>query len=177
MESSPPAQRRRGRARRFPAGGVLRIIVATAFVAGVYAAGRLGVEMARDRLPETDREKAAIPEQASLTLGETGDPVYLAESPESLRRFFADHPSPEERASADLSGIDIRRLRGAVEATTLRSEAEATRVRISSGAIAGAAYWVHHTQLPDPASFDPIISPLPGAEAESPAPDPDRRRP
>ncbi|MDP4585541.1 MAG: hypothetical protein NWT04_16630 [Verrucomicrobiales bacterium] len=46
--------------------------------------------------------------------------------------------------------------------TTLRAEADAVEVKISSGAIAGVVYWIHNTQLPDPSSFDPIISPLPG---------------
>ena len=44
---------------------------------------------------------------------------------------------------------------------TVRAEADAVQVEVFSGAIAGAVYWIHYTQLPDPSSFDPIISPLP----------------
>lgn len=137
----------------------IRILVAVAFVGAVYFSGRLGVEMARDRLPGS--ESSSIPAEADLTLGNSGDPIYLAESPEILRRFFSDHPTPEQRASADLSQLGIRRLGGSVSMTTIRAEADAVEVRITSGAIAGTVYWIHHSQMPDPSAFDTILSPVP----------------
>jgi len=118
--------------------------------------------MARNRLPDKGKATNAFESNSPLTVGKTGDPIYLAQSPEALRTFFTSHPTPEERASADLSGLGIRRLQDSVEMTTLRAEADAVEVKVSSGAIAGAVYWIHYTQLPDPSAFDPIISPLPG---------------
>lgn len=131
------------------------------FFFAVYLAGRLGVEMARNRLPDKGKAEAGLENSSPLTVGQSGDPIYLAQSPESLRSFFTSHPTPEDRASANLSGLGIRRLQDSVEMTTLRAEADAVEVKVSSGAIAGAVYWIHYTQLPDPSAFDPIISPLP----------------
>jgi len=130
------------------------------FFCAIYLSGRLGVEMARNRLPDNGKADAGLENNSPLTVGRSGDPIYLAQSPESLRSFFTSHPTAEERASANLSGLRIRRLQDSVEMTTLR--AEAVEVKVSSGAIAGAVYWIHYTQLPDPSAFDPIITPLPG---------------
>lgn len=130
------------------------------FFLAVYGFGRLGVEMARNRLPAQERSPALLASEP-LLVGKTGDPLYLAQSPEALRRFFATHPTPEERAAADLSGLGVRRLLDAMELTALRAEADAIEVRVNSGAIAGAVYWIHHSQLPPATSFDPIISPIP----------------
>lgn len=158
MEASPPVRKKRA-----DTSGLIRIAVrivaATVFVFFVYFAGRLGVEMARNRLP--DAGSSNIPASADLTLGDVGDPIFLAESPETLRRFFSDHPTPEQRARADLSELGIRRLGGSVSMTTLRAEADAVEVEITSGAIAGTVYWIHHSQMPDPSTFDTILSPVP----------------
>ncbi|MEX2579253.1 MAG: hypothetical protein WD342_09355 [Verrucomicrobiales bacterium] len=142
--------------------------MAALFIVALYLSGRLGIEMAKDRLPDSTRKPSAIPASTPLTLGDSEDPVYLAESTDSLRRFFAEHPTPEERASANLSELGIRRLRGSVSMTTIRAEADAVEVQISSGAIAGTVYWIHHSQMPEPSTFDPIISPVP--EDDEPLP-------
>lgn len=144
-------------------GGVAGLLL---FFGAVYLSGRLGVEMARNRLPDRG-EESAFPANEALTVGKSGDPLYLANSPEALRRFFTAHPTPEERAAADLFGRGIRRLQDAVELTALRAEADAVEVEVNSGAIAGAVYWIHHSQLPAPSSFDPIISPLPEGSTKS----------
>jgi hypothetical protein len=138
---------------------IIRLLVATGFVLAVYFSGRLGVEMARNRLP--DSENPSIPSSADLTLGNAGDPIFLAESPETLRRFFSDNATTEQRARADLSKLGIRRLSGSVSMTTIRAEADAVEVEITSGAIAGTVYWIHHSQMPDPSTFDTILSPVP----------------
>jgi hypothetical protein len=129
----------------------------------IFLSGRLGVEMARNRLPETKSSEPEPTESEILRVGQAGDPVYLAQTPESLRRFFAKHPTLEDRASANLSGLGIRRLQDAIDLTPLRTEADAIEVKVASGAIAGTVYWIHHSQLPTPSGFDPIISPVPGA--------------
>ena len=138
-----------------------RIAVAIAFVAAVYVSGRLGVEMARNRIPKNEAPVTAIDTSTTISVGNSRDPVYLARTPESLRNFFAAHPTTEGRSRADLSGLGIRRLQDAMEVKVLRSEADAIEVVASSGAIAGAVYWIHYSQLPNPSDFDPIISPLP----------------
>ncbi|MEQ1843559.1 MAG: hypothetical protein ABL994_24395 [Verrucomicrobiales bacterium] len=138
-----------------------RVAVAIAFVAAVYVSGRLGVEMARNRIPESKAPVTAIDTSTTISVGNTRDPVYLARTPESLRSFFAANPTTEGRSRADLSGLGIRRLQDAMEVKVLRSEADAIEVVASSGAIAGAIYWIHYSQLPNPSDFDPIISPLP----------------
>lgn len=156
-------QRSRG-SRRF---GILGAIAGLAlFLGAVYLSGRLGVEMARNRLPEKESEQPELPESETLRVGRSGDPLYLAQTPDALRRFFAAHPTPEDRASANLSGLGIRRLQDSIELTTLRIEADAVEVKVASGAIAGAIYWIHHSQLPQQAALDPIISPVPGAILE-----------
>ncbi len=132
-------------------------------IGAIFVSGRLGVEMARNRLPENPISEPERSEAEILRVGRAGDPVYLAQTPESLRRFFAAHPTAEDRSSANLSGLGIRRLQDSIDLTPLRTEADAIEVKVASGAIAGAVYWIHHSQLPAPAGFDPIISPIPGA--------------
>jgi len=156
-------QRSRG-SRRF---GILGAIAGLGlFLGAVYLSGRLGVEMARNRLPEKESEQPELPDSETLRVGRSGDPLYLAQTPDALRRFFAAHPTPEDRASANLSGLGIRRLQDSIELTTLRTEADSVEVKVASGAIAGATYWIHHSQLPQQATLDPIISPVPGAILE-----------
>ncbi len=164
-EALPRSRRQRSRgSRRF---GILGAIAGLAlFLGAVYLSGRLGVEMARNRLPEKVSEQPELPESETLRVGRSGDPLYLAQTPDALRRFFAAHPTPEDRASANLSGLGIRRLQDSIELTTLRTEADAVEVKVASGAIAGATYWIHHSQLPQQAALDPIISPVPGAILE-----------
>lgn len=138
-----------------------RVAVAIAFVAAVYVSGRLGVEMARNRIPKAEAQVTAMDTSTTISVGNSRAPVYLARTPESLRSFFAAHPTAEGRSRADLSGLGIRRLQDAMEVKVLRSEADAIEVVASTGAIAGAVYWIHYSQLPNPSDFDPIISPLP----------------
>jgi hypothetical protein len=134
----------------------------------IFMSGHLGVEMARNRLPDTKSSAPIDSKTEILRVGRTGDPIYLAQSPESLRRFFAMHPSAGDRSSADLTGLGIRRLLDAIDLTPLRTEADAIEVKIATGPIAGAVYWIHHSQLPPPAGFDPIISPVPGSVNPAP---------
>ncbi|MEM1443905.1 MAG: hypothetical protein AAGF67_16275, partial [Verrucomicrobiota bacterium] len=141
----------------------LRFLYVIVFVSGILLAGRLGIEMAKDRLPDQPEptDEPTAPTGASLTLGSTGEPVYLAESSEELRRFFATYTSPGARASADLTDLGIRRINAYLIATTRNAESDAVEVEINSGAIAGAIYWVHHSQVPDRTAIDPVISPVP----------------
>jgi len=163
-EALSRSRRQRSRGSRF---GILGAIAGLAlFLGAVYLSGRLGVEMARNRLPENESEQPTLSESETLRVGRSGDPLYLAQTPDALRRFFAAHPTPEDRASANLSGLGIRRLQDSMELTTLRTEADAVEVKVASGAIAGANYWIHHSQLPQQATLDPIISPVPGAILE-----------
>ncbi|MDF1657854.1 MAG: hypothetical protein P1U58_09590 [Verrucomicrobiales bacterium] len=150
----------------------LRVLFVFAFVGGIYFSGRLGVQMAKNRIPEQQiqSENSSAPAGSEMTLGSTGEPVYLAENPEALRRFFTTYSSPGERASADLSGQSIRRVNAYILATTKRAEADAVEVVINSGAIAGAVYWVHHTQVPDRTAIDPVISPVPLTPPEEETP-------
>ncbi len=138
-----------------------RIGGAIVFIAAIYVSSRLGVEMARNRIPKRETSVTAIDTSTTISVGSTRDPVYLARTPESLRSFFAAYPTTEGRSRADLSGLGIRRLQDSMPVKVLRSEADAIEVVASSGAIAGAVYWIHYSQLPNPSDFDPIISPLP----------------
>lgn len=158
------ARARRSRRKGLEIAG--RILVVVLFLFGIYFSAKLGIRMAENRLSESEGGAASVTSSETVTLGRPGDPLYLAESPEALRRFFNRFPSPGERASADLSRFPIRRLSDAVEMTTIRAEADAVEVRVSSGAIAGAVYWIHHSQMPDPSTLDPIISPVPDKPAE-----------
>ncbi len=170
MEAIPDKAPRRSRLqrdryrRRF--GFIGAVIGLSVFSGAVYVSGRLGIEMARNHLPASELEPKQSPESETLRVGRDGGPLYLAQSPDALRRFFAAHPTPEDRASADLTGLGMRRLQDSIDITTLRTEADTIEVKVASGAISGAVYWIHHSQLPRQAAFDPIISPVPGAILE-----------
>ncbi len=137
------------------------LAAACVIVVLIISSGRLGMEMARNRLPEKP-ETPSGEETTIVTLGASDAPIFLADTPETLRRFFSDHPTGNSRSSADLTGLGIRRLQSSVDIVILGTEAEAVEVRVASGAIAGTVYWIHHSQLPDTEDFDPIISPIPG---------------
>ena len=137
------------------------LAAACVIVVLIISSGRLGMEMARNRLPEKP-ETPSGEETTIVTLGASDAPIFLADTPETLRRFFSDHPTGNSRSSADLTGLGIRRLQSSVDIVILGTEAEAVEVRVASGAIAGTLYWIHHSQLPDTEDFDPIISPIPG---------------
>ena len=161
-EDLPHSRRQRSRgSRRF---GILSAFAGLAlFLGAIYLSSRLGIEMARNHLPEKESQQPELPESETFRVGRSGDPLYLAQTPDALRRFFAAHPTPDDRASTNLSGLGIRRLQDSLELTPLRTEADAVEVKVASGAISGADYWIHHSQLPQQATLDPIISPVPGA--------------
>lgn len=141
----------------------LRLLYVIVFLFGIYFSGSLGIKMAKERLPQgsSDGETTSSSPGTEITLGATAEPVYLAESPEALRRFFTNFSSPGTRASADLSDLGIRRINAYLLATIRNAESDAVEVTINSGAIAGTVYWVHHTQIPDRTVIDPVISPVP----------------
>ena len=118
--------------------------------------------MARNRLTRERPELALPAASETFQAGSADDPVYLAPSPATLRRFFATHPTPDDRARAELGRLGIRRFRDTLELSSIGTEAEAVQVKVNSGALAGAVYWMHHSQMPTSSSFDPIISPVPG---------------
>lgn len=125
---------------------------------------KLGIAMASRRTAESAATQPAVEGTRTFTLGHIGDPVYLAEEPDALRRLFASSSGPGDRASRDLTGLPIRRITSPVEMRIRKVDADIVEVEILSGSIAGAVYWVHHSQMPDPAALDPIISPVPTEE-------------
>jgi hypothetical protein len=140
---------------------IFRFGFAALFLAGVYFSGRLGIDMALNRTATPAPPPTLLPEETVFTLGRSTDPVYLAASPVALREFYIAYPSAGERASATLTNSGIRRITSPITVTVLKSEADVIQVRVSSGAIAGAAYWIHHSQVPETATLDPIIQPVP----------------
>lgn len=140
---------------------LVRLAGLVAFAGAIYLSGRLGVEMARNRSPRPTLAGGSAGGSAPIRLDGSGDPLYLARSPQDLRRFFTDFPTSEERARADLRGTGIRRLRDSLQLTVRRAEADAVEVEINTGSIAGAVSWIHHSQLPGTSGVDPIIPPVP----------------
>lgn len=140
----------------------LRIFVSTIFALSCYGAGKLAIKMASKGLPEGDLTVETPPQQRTLSLRGTRDePLYMGSDKEALRSFFSNHPTPEARVKASLENTGIRKIQESLEVLTMRSEADAIQVRVSSGAVAGAVYWVHHSQMKEDPAFDPIISPVP----------------
>lgn len=164
----PPAMKRVIRRRnRSGLKLLVKLAVVTAFGFGIYGSMRLGIHMAGKRTDAGEDRGAAFTENSDIVLGRAGDPVYLADTPESLRQFFSEFATPGQRASADLTGRSIRRITSPMNMTTLRAEAESVEVEITSGPIAGSVYWIHHSQMPDPSKLDPILEPVPGAVLEN----------
>lgn len=152
----PPAKRAIRRLRSLaPLAGLIL------FAAAVYLSGRLAVEMVRNRLPDRGLRGDAPLSGETLIVGNLDDPLYLARSPDSLRRFFAAHPTPEDRAVADLTGLGIRRVRDTIQVATQRIEADAIEVRITTGSLAGTDLWIHHSQVRSNSPLDPVVSPVP----------------
>lgn len=131
-----------------------------AFFLATILSARLGIDMARNRLATT----SVLPtrtDTTSLPSGNTGDPLYLARSPEALRRFFSSHSTTTDRAAADLTGSGILRLRNVKTLKILHTDADVLQVEVSSESVAEGIFWIHHSQIPGASTFDPIISPIP----------------
>lgn len=170
-ESAPPvspapsdARPQRARNRdRLPAPllGAVRVLAAVAFVTVLVVSGKLGIDTAKKRHQAEPPSVSPLTEEPLVTLGEPANPLYFSDSATALREFFTLYGSAGERASASLTDSTIRRITSPVELAILRTEADVVEVRVVSGAIAGAVYWIHHSQIPDPQALDPIIDPLP----------------
>ncbi len=153
------AAKKRAARRQAGTKALVRISIAILFVGAIYASGWFGVYVAKEKIVGNTPATAA--DTAKVSLGSAGNPVYLGQSPEILRQFFLEFNTPGERASADLSSLGIRRLNSRVEMTAMSEVADAIKVKVSSGPIAGTVYWIHHSQMPSTPSLDPIISPIP----------------
>ncbi|MDF1738278.1 MAG: hypothetical protein P1U86_03885 [Verrucomicrobiales bacterium] len=140
----------------------IRIAVSTIFVFACYGAGKLAIKMASKGLPESELTIEPPARQRSLSLQGTRDePLFMGSDREALRAFFTNNPTVEARIKASLESTGIRKIPESLEVQTMRSEADAIQVRVTDGAVAGAVYWVHHSQMKEDPAFDPIISPIP----------------
>ena len=140
----------------------IRIVMSTIFVISCYGAGKLAIKMASKGLPESELTIATPTQQRSLLLrGSRDEPLFMGSDREALRAFFANNPTLEARINTSLENTGIRRIPESLEVQTMRAEADAIQVRVTSGAVAGAVYWLHHSQMKEDPAFDPIISPIP----------------
>ncbi|MCB1234133.1 MAG: hypothetical protein KDM91_03590 [Verrucomicrobiae bacterium] len=120
------------------------------FLAGLLtAAALLGVRAARRDLPDSAKKETRYPSGVTVLLG-GGEPVYFADEVRSLRNYYFAYPSAETRREGDAEARGVRRLFGEIEVRTLEQDADAVRVEILSGVLAGKVYWVHQSQLPPP---------------------------
>jgi hypothetical protein len=169
LEENPVPSSRRKKRRSPWKSLIWKLLAASLFFFGLHASIRLGMDMAMEKIASSDTTEASPAETSSITLGRPGDPVYLAPDPDALREFFTDFDSPGRRASADLTGLSVRRITSPLQLQTTRAEADVVELKVLSGPFAGSIYWIHHSQMPDPSKFDPILSPVPGdTQAEDP---------
>lgn len=147
----------------------VRILVSAIFVLSCLGAGKLAIKMASKDLPEAVLTTVEAPaRQIVVTLrGSHDDPLFMGSDRESLRAFFANYSTLESRTKASLQSTGIRKIQELLEVQTMRTEADAIQVRVASGAIAGAVYWVHHSQMNENPAFDSIIAPIPAAPGAS----------
>lgn len=155
----------RRRQKRFR--GLLQVLFAIAFVLGIYLSMKLGISMATTQRDETTESLSPVPDSPSVPVEGEDTGIYLAKEPNSLRAFFSEYPTPGERAQADLTGRSIRRIAGSVDLIPNRVDADVVQVRVASGPIAGALYWVHHSQMPA-AESGVILSPVPQKSENEP---------
>tara|TARA_B110000305_G_C19230633_1_gene535039 strand:- start:179 stop:748 length:570 start_codon:yes stop_codon:yes gene_type:complete len=142
---------------------IVRILVSSIFVLSCYGAGKLAIKMASRDLPQKSEitlETPTLARPISLR-GSRDEPLFMGSDKEALRAFFANNPTLESRIKASLQSTGIRKIQEAIELQTMRSEADAIQVRVTSGPVAGAVYWLHHSQIKKDPTFDPIISPIP----------------
>ena|GEM_PF-479247 len=142
------------------------LFVSLLFTGCVWLAGKTGVRLALRSLPASSENGPRIPDGQSFTLGSVGSPLYLADGPEGLREFYLNFPNEKVRVEATrLSDYGIRRVFGSLEMMVERYDADAVQVRILSGSISGAIYWIHVSALKNLPSRqigrDAIIDPIP----------------
>ncbi len=142
------------------------VFLAFAFSAAIFFAGKGGVALALKNIETKGLNAPRFPDGMTLTLGGRNTPLYLADSPESLREFYLNFSDEESRSIAsEIATHGMRRVFSQLEMTVQRYDADAVQVKITSGSISGAIYWIHISLLQEIPSQgkgeDEIISPIP----------------
>ncbi len=141
------------------------VLLAMVFAVACFYSARTGVRLAKTEVPGKGAPVTKYAVGAEVTLGRSGKAIYVADTTERLRQFYLSHPDEISRTEADMRSVGVRRLYGQVEVKTLRSLSDAVQVRVISGSIAGAIYWIHLSQLPSESAADTILSPIPKAKS------------
>ena len=136
-------------------------LIGMLFAVGCFYAAKFGTQLAKMDVPGQGETLAPLPAGTEATLGKDGKAIYVADTTERLRQFYLAHPDESSRTETDLANTGVRRLYGRVEVRTLRSLTDAVQVRVTSGSIAGAIYWIHRDQLPGDSAANTILSPIP----------------
>lgn len=142
------------------------LFLALIFAAAVWYAGKTGVALAKKKISASSLDVSRFPDGQTLRLGGRNSPVYLADSPESLREFYLNFPDAEARSKAsEFTAYGMRRVFSQLEMTIQRYDVDAVQVMITSGSISGAIYWIDIgllQQIPGgEREKDEIIEPIP----------------
>ncbi len=142
------------------------VIVSLAFSAAVLFAAKSGISLALKNLPVNTLSKTRFPDGQALSIGGINTPLYLADSPKSLRDFYLQYPDEISRANtSDFADYGVRRIFSRLEMTIQRYDVDAVQVKVTSGSISGAIYWIDIGLLQDvpgpEREKDVIIEPIP----------------
>lgn len=141
------------------------LILAVIFPTAIWFSAKTGNRLAMKSLPANGQTQSQYPNGQTLTLGGANAPVYLADSPDDLRGFYLNFPDEESRSNAtEFTAYGMRRIYSRIQMAILRYDADAVQVRVTSGSISGAIYWIHISLLqdiPSQAPSDAIIDPIP----------------
>lgn len=142
------------------------LFLAFGFSSTIFFAGKTGVALALKKIEMSGLSNSRFPNGMTLTLGAGNNPLYLADSPDSLREFYLNFSDEESRANAsEFAAYGMRRVFNQLEMIVQRYDADAVQVKITSGSISGAIYWIHISVLQEIPSQnqreDEVISPIP----------------
>ena len=123
--------------------------IGIAFAAGLAGAAWLGVESALRTLPPSAKSAGeAFRIGTVVKIDGNGEPILLAREVQPLRDFFFAHRSAEARREGDAESRGIRRIFEPIEANVVARDADSLKIAVTTGALAGAEYWVHVSQMP-----------------------------
>ena len=138
---------------------VLGVLAGTCLLACLVGAAWLGIAAAKKTLPEASLAPSGPEAGEILTLGATEEPIYLAESLQSLRDFYFSYPTADARRAGDAEARNLRRIFENLQAELRSTDGDGAEIEILDGPLAGVTGWIHRDQWTPAEPVDPASAP------------------
>lgn len=132
------------------------MLLAALFIAAVVGSGWMGISLAKKNLPDWVGKKIVALSGTEMVIGGEGQEIYLAEKNQSIKDFFNQYPSREDRLKADVDKAKVRRFTAEVDIRVERRDAGTVSIEVLSGPLNGEGFWMPLEQLSQGGSGEDI---------------------